>query len=682
MAPKNSATAQSSGLLAGVFSFVSREFDSFVANATGSSAAGPSASALSDEDFDDYTSDERDATHDRSIEDYEPASPPRKRLNRRNIPAVARHQNLTPEGEVVITRRRHRVKPGDRAHQRTRVASSTLSPAPSSRPEAETGASTAYASRPKSRTRQPHSRGPSTSQQSKLLPLALPHLQELLVGGAAWVLLSKRLWTSPHARGLTRYTEPRRTEIEDERPRSRADKGKGRATEDFSQEYETSGFFRVKGKERELIAAREEMERNDRRSRRDDEGELTFLVNVEEDRNKDKERIRVLEEEIARLKEELMKRPPNSEGRMAPPPPPLPPPPPPPRMTTLGNPGAASDQHNLFASARASLKQAPTPVENPINPPAAVRRRGVATMGVAPDKMAAFLQEMKTVRLRKVGRPELTGHSNSLDREVTSDSSLRRSISLQRSVASIPPPSRASSSSTTTRTSHLPDTDSRVGEKRKRALTDHQEEPPSNAAPTSSSNTSSQSETSSFTPLSQSYPARTSFAIPQQPWQTSSVTDAPTPSLCSDNSLERDDTSPDEQPPSTPPAPATTGPSRSFFRFRGNGIPVEPATVQKGSVDVVMEDSGHRDYVEPLRDHDEEVPAPSVIPNKSTQSRSNIFDKRPPSSPFPDKSPRRPRPPTSRTITRPATPRPPPRAHSDEDEDEDDPLSLPPLQLS
>jgi hypothetical protein len=47
------------------------------------------------------------------------------------------------------------------------------------------------------------------------------------------------------------------------------------------------------------------------------------------------------------------------------------------------------------------LKQAPAPVENPINPLIG-RRAGQPTVGLAADKMAAFLNEMKTVRLRKV----------------------------------------------------------------------------------------------------------------------------------------------------------------------------------------------------------------------------------------------------------------------------------------
>ncbi len=75
------------------------------------------------------------------------------------------------------------------------------------------------------------------------------------------------------------------------------------------------------------------------------------------------------------------------------PPPRLATPPPPPGYASR----VSTTSDNLFTSARASLKQAPIPKEAPINPPARPKGLGV----VPPDKMAAFLNEMKTVRLRK-----------------------------------------------------------------------------------------------------------------------------------------------------------------------------------------------------------------------------------------------------------------------------------------
>lgn len=130
--------------------------------------------------------------------------------------------------------------------------------------------------------------------------------------------------------------------------------------------------------------------------------------------------------------------------------------------------------------------------------------------------------------------------------------------------------------------------------------------------------------------LSQSYPFTSKNTVSGRSWPSSSATDAPTPSLCSDNDGERDETSPDDQPPSTPPA--TAGPSRAIFRFKGNGIPVESQGSQRIS-DVVMDNTKH-------------IISDESPPDKRLNAKQNIFDKRPPTSPFPEKSPRRPRPPS------------------------------------
>lgn len=60
----------------------------------------------------------------------------------------------------------------------------------------------------------------------------------------------------------------------------------------------------------------------------------------------------------------------------------------------------------MFSDVRASLKHAGTPTEKPINPTAygsTSLRKGQPTINLGADKMAAFLIEMKTHRLRKVG---------------------------------------------------------------------------------------------------------------------------------------------------------------------------------------------------------------------------------------------------------------------------------------
>ena len=62
---------------------------------------------------------------------------------------------------------------------------------------------------------------------------------------------------------------------------------------------------RVRGKEQELVAALEDLDRNEKRLDNNNDVETSFLEEIERDRDKDKERIRMLEEEIERLKQEV-----------------------------------------------------------------------------------------------------------------------------------------------------------------------------------------------------------------------------------------------------------------------------------------------------------------------------------------------------------------------------------------
>lgn len=67
-----------------------------------------------------------------------------------------------------------------------------------------------------------------------------------------------------------------------------------------------------------------------------------------------------------------------------------------------------NQQELTFADVRASLRHAGTPVEKPINPAAyggPSVRKGQPTI-VGADMMAAFLTEMKTHRLRKIGNAD------------------------------------------------------------------------------------------------------------------------------------------------------------------------------------------------------------------------------------------------------------------------------------
>jgi len=104
------------------------------------------------------------------------------------------------------------------------------------------------------------------------------------------------LLPSPH----TSPIRPRTDSLESRRDR----KGKGRADDYGPDLRETSGFLRVQGKERELVAAREKLDRNERRiiSERKDAENAT---DIERDRDRDKQRIKMLEEEIEHLKHEV-----------------------------------------------------------------------------------------------------------------------------------------------------------------------------------------------------------------------------------------------------------------------------------------------------------------------------------------------------------------------------------------
>lgn len=111
---------------------------------------------------------------------------------------------------------------------------------------------------------------------------------------------------SPLAVGTTQYINTRRAEQDIPSATSRKDKGKARAIDISPVENpDSSGYLRVRGKERELVVAREELHENERRRENYDEGESSFLEKAERGRDSDKARIRMLEEEIARLKDEV-----------------------------------------------------------------------------------------------------------------------------------------------------------------------------------------------------------------------------------------------------------------------------------------------------------------------------------------------------------------------------------------
>ncbi|KAG2058461.1 hypothetical protein BDR06DRAFT_950253 [Suillus hirtellus] len=144
----------------------------------------------------------------------------------------------------------------------------------------------------------------------------------------------------------------------------------------------------------------------------DGDEDLAFILDhhpvqdkVKQDR--DKERIRMLEEEVRMLKEELSRRRRSptpqiqTQVPIPPPPPPLPPPP----GVRIPLPPYLGESKALFASARAALRPTEAGTTGSTNDLARSASGKVRqpTVNVPSDKMAAFLNEMRTVRLRKVG---------------------------------------------------------------------------------------------------------------------------------------------------------------------------------------------------------------------------------------------------------------------------------------
>ncbi|KAF8633226.1 hypothetical protein AX15_001461 [Amanita polypyramis BW_CC] len=361
-----------------------------------------------------------------------------------------------------------------------------------------------------------------------------------------------------------------------------------------------------------------------------------------EERLRDKEMIQRLEEEIRKLKEELLKKDDNLPSILLPPPPP----PPPVRADdkrihpALGN----SDSSLLIASARAALRRAPMPIEAPINPLKSTKRQGLPTIGVPPDKMAAFLSELKNVRLRKV-------------RSVSGQVSSAANLSINSNTSSASDSSfgglsdRMDSNSASSVNSTFEYIDSELvksGTKRKRELSDRHRQSLSYKRPLEilaihpHTNIEKRSPPKMCTTTS-SLASR----IGADPGTCLSVyTDAATPSLASDNDH---DVSPDEHVPQTPPRVHPQHP-----RHIG-GVPeiIDVDAYIDQNVGMV------EDLASPL--------SPQTVPIQSS-STGSIFSRRLPTSPLPNdlrRKPHRPsklpRPPRSViSVTRDGDDPPPP----------------------
>ncbi|KAJ6448879.1 hypothetical protein C8R45DRAFT_1045491 [Mycena sanguinolenta] len=288
--------------------------------------------------------------------------------------------------------------------------------------------------------------------------------------------------------------------------------------------------------------------------------------------------------------------------------------------------------------------------------------------------MAAFLSEMKTVRLRKTGTTLTATEGSSSRRGGSAGStdsnnmvvvggrmSTGNAAILKKLGESISRSQSTTSNKTLADTSWIGSRNStwnrerpavfdaaKTGEKRKRVAQtreDNMQDDHPHASKRRSSSTSSSLQDLSSASLSESYPPSRQITVPR----TSTIT----PSLCSDKGLDDSD----ERLPSTPPAaahPDPLMPVRKLF--------VPPPRTERETIDVDVDMDGHNNSAIAVT-----PPPPTRAPGGSRRPPSDVFDKRPPSSPMPtEPSPRKPRPPAR-------IPRaPPPRPHPPDDEEEDE----------
>ncbi|KZS92383.1 hypothetical protein SISNIDRAFT_455549 [Sistotremastrum niveocremeum HHB9708] len=293
----------------------------------------------------------------------------------------------------------------------------------------------------------------------------------------------------------------------------------------------------------------------------------------ETEKNEDKLRIQRLEEEIQRLRDELARRPASSSIASNTPPPPPPPPPQPPSGAAIRAPTFGDKP---YALARASLKQTQGPIEHPIVS-SMMANRNIALPTVPADKMAEFLNELKTVRLRKVksGNDMRPGSGGANQTFVARSSGSQEDRDVGNQSWSVG--------------------DRFIGMKRKRSSFDGKSSDPESTeqrpkrqflGPGGSLRSTSQVRQSSklstvtqgrdasqdrhgSTETSSSMRYSTSMSVQEHPLNI------PTPSLCSDNEAERDEDR--DRAPSTPPLLPVKEISR-----KGGGTQVirDPARVQ------------------------------------------------------------------------------------------------------
>ena len=277
---------------------------------------------------------------------------------------------------------------------------------------------------------------------------------------------------------------------------------------------------------------------------------------------------------------------------------------------------------------------------------------------------------MKTVRLRKVSASDPThpGASSASISSVTRDSSLQQSSILR-------------GRDTSLRSLEAEELDARTGEKRKRAVngaidfrdllstfcflvlvpdlipllykegaSKRRSMPQGSLSSSFSSNPTlaeSSSSSQSYASSSRTHPANRTW-----PSMSATETERTTPSLCSDNEAEREDQTNTDDILSTPIDTTRTA----------NKDDGRPATTRKEIIDIDMEAEFERiPTIYPP------IPSATVAPaSPQTRRLNDLFAKRPPTSPMPDDSPRKPRPPARSKYTART------KAHQDYGSDEED----------
>lgn len=420
--------------------------------------------------------------------------------------------------------------------------------------------------------------------------------------------------------------------------------------------------------------------------------------------------------------------------------PPAPPPPPllTPNLTLNGfTTSGPQDTGALFASVRAGLKHKPLPVEAPINPVVygshRTKRTGLPTVNVPTDRMPAFLNEMKTAKLRKVadGRPpDLPPLTSSIgsgiiggagdteyggDEARTGEKRKRASMNGAEDIQAIKRRLTLASRSGPSRRDDMPPPDDFLSRSFS-GRTAHQMQIPSRHQPEPTPGPSALSQLHSHA-NGQWWPARSNSRLGSGSGDT--ATEMTTPSLTSDNDVEGDA---EDRILRTPPHnniidldPQDLGPPIQLDFSKGKGkqrvLDDEVASFSH------YESRQHDTNIISLRQRQctppsyAKVPFPDPIPasrspspeaelelpilnsdshphTSQTRPAQSIFDKRPPKSPLPAKAcdtPRKPRPPgrIPRATSIPSKPNhssqppaEPKNNQAEEVDDDDDPSAL------